>query len=225
MEMTSRLAANLAHELNNLLTPVTVCGEMLRDDDGDPESLAFCAEQVSLAGQRIQELAKKLQLIGSRRPSMGSVVPAEATASIVANITGSLKRNVTVRVDETPTPPHQTPTIAMDPEQFHQLVEELIRNAAEAMPQGGVIVVALNYYAERVVITVTDCGEGMSPETRARIFEPFFSTRTKGRDRGLGLAMVYGIVHRAAGTIACQSEPGRGTAFRVEFPLQPAVNA
>jgi two-component system cell cycle sensor histidine kinase/response regulator CckA len=224
MEMTSRLATNIAHELNNLLTPITVCGQMLREDSEDPESIAFCAEQVTDSGARIQALAKKLQLIGSRRANGGTTRPHEVLPGVIDKISQSLAREPAIRIKSSGLDSYASTPIAIDPEQFSFMVEELLRNAAEAMPQGGDIDLTLKPAAkpDRIELSVKDCGTGMDAEVRAKIFEPFFSTRTKGRDRGIGLSILYGVVRRAGGSVRVESSPGQGSLFSIELPLQTA---
>lgn len=223
MEMTCRLAAYLAHELNNLITPITVCGQMLKEDQGDPSSVAFCAEQVADAGARIQELAKKFQWIGSRRVSAEIINLAEIVPVIVDRIKAALPQNVGLSTSNKRSGNDGGTFVRLDEEQVDFLLRELVRNAVEAMPRGGNVTVDLcpSPVPGHIDLIIKDDGEGMTDQTRARMYEPFFSTRTKVRDRGLGLTVVYGIVRRAGGTIACESAPQSGTRFTLEFPLQP----
>jgi CheY-like chemotaxis protein len=91
-------------------------------------------------------------------------------------------------------------------------------NARDAMPTGGVMTIVTGTTADRVTVEVIDTGEGMNDETRARIFDPFYTTKRRGEGTGLGLSTVYGIVTRAGGTIDVESELGAGTTFRVSLP-------
>jgi signal transduction histidine kinase len=218
MEMVCRFAGNLAHELNNLLTPVVVCGQMLTDTP-EPDDVAFCGEQLEDAGRRFQALTKKLQLIGSRRRSEESIRPFELLPAIIARARSAAHGPV-FRELYREKADIASAGIALDLEQASFLLEELLRNAAQAMPQGGEITVDLARASDpdRLLLTVADQGEGMSPEIQARIFEPFFTTRSQARDRGLGLTLVYGMVRRAGGTIRCQSAPGAGTTMKITFP-------
>jgi CheY-like chemotaxis protein len=127
-----------------------------------------------------------------------------------------------------------------DPGQLEQVITNLVLNARDAMPQGGRITIGSSNvvrneasdgpdYPSRpghyVLLVVSDDGEGMSPETRARIFEPFYTTKELGRGTGLGLSTVYGIVQQSGGHIAVQSEPGAGSTFRVYLPAVLAAGA
>ncbi len=224
MDLVCGFSGYLAHELNNLLTPVIACAQML-EESPSPDDITFCAQQITDAGERIMALTKKLQLIGSRRGGgMARLVELmdAACRSAMPVATGQ-------RIELTEAYRNRTGLasawVAMDPGQFTFVAGELLRNAIEAMPQGGMITMDLEEDAAGfLVLTVADRGSGMSAEVRDRICEPFFTTRSQARDRGLGLTIVYGIVHRAGGSIECESEAGRGTTIRIRLPRasQPA---
>jgi signal transduction histidine kinase len=105
-----------------------------------------------------------------------------------------------------------------DPEDLCAMIKGLVRNSAEAMPGGGMITIESKIEHKQAVIDISDQGDGMTPEVKSRIFEPFFSTRD-GIGRGLGMSMVYGIITAHSGTIGIESEIGRGSKITVKIPL------
>jgi len=230
MDVICRFSGHLAHELNNLLTPIIACGQMLKDGIKKNDPLYFCAEQISDAGERCLSLSRKLQIIGSRRAA-GHVI--DITSLIHEALkTVKLPSDRTVKIVEVPVEASEAEgmQIKADMDQFIFLITEMVNNAIESMPQGGTVKfgVSLKKPAGReqdsdapdgwVQIAIKDQGTGMSPEVQARMYEPYFSTYGQEKDKGLGLTLVYGIVRRSGGVIECQSAPGEGTTFNLYFP-------
>jgi CheY-like chemotaxis protein len=123
-------------------------------------------------------------------------------------------RNVAIQVEEFY---KEVPPVLGHDSEFREVFMNLILNAIDAMPQGGILRVSCQLDGDRVVAEVGDSGVGMTEDIRRHLFDPFFSTKgTSGT--GLGLSVVYGIVNRHHGTIDVETSPGRGTTFRVEFP-------
>jgi len=230
MDAICRFSGHLAHELNNLLTPIVACGQMLRDSIKKDDPLYFCAEQIADAGDRCLGLSRKLQIIGSKRTS-GHVLDV-ASLFREAYRTIKLPSDRTIKiVEEFPGAATDSDFLArVDMEQFFFMIGELIGNAIDAMPQGGEIQmgVSLDQPAGDVTpgdapdgwikLTIKDQGSGMTPEVAARMYEPYFSTHGHERDKGLGLTLVYGIVKRSGGVIECKTAPGAGTSFNLFFP-------
>jgi len=109
---------------------------------------------------------------------------------------------------------------------LQQVFLNLFMNARDAMPQGGLLQVSTLAHNGSVAIEVTDTGAGIPPENLQRIFDPFFTTKATGRGTGLGLSVSYGIIKEHAGKVDVRSTPGKGTSFRLEFPVaRKAVHA
>ncbi len=237
MDVVCRFSGHLAHELNNLLTPIIACGQMLRDGIHKNDPLYFCAEQVADAGDRCLALSRKLQIIGSRRAS-GHVMDLvslvhEALKSVM------LPTDRTIRIVETPVEASESDRlqVRVDMDQFIYLVQEMVANASVAMPQNGSITFSITVREPAepswaatsttgwVCLVIRDEGTGMPPDVMARMFEPYFSTQSKDKDKGLGLTLVYGIVRRSGGYIECDSAPGTGAEFRLYFPQYVTADA
>ena len=230
MEAVGQLAGGIAHDFNNLLTTVLAANELvsaaLPADGPHREDV----ETVRQAAGRAAELTRNL-LAFSRQQALE--LRAVAPEALLADFVRLARRivpedvEVTLRVDA----PHAV--IRADPVAIEQMLMNLVTNARDAMPLGGKLTFAVGLDAmddafvrahgwgdpgEYVTITVTDTGGGMDAETREHVFEPFFTTKPVGEGTGLGLAMVYGLVKQHGGFIDVDSEPGRGSAFRLYFP-------
>ena len=234
MDVICRFSGHLAHELNNLLTPIIACGQMLREGIQKSDPLYFCAEQVAEAGDRCLALSRKLQIIGSRRTS-GHVMDLTSLVHEALK-TVTLPTDRTIRLVEVPVEASDAARmhVRVDMEQFIYLIQEMVANAAAAMPQNGSVSVSITARAPGepawaatsesgwACLSIRDGGTGIAPEVQARMFEPYYSTQSKEKDKGLGLTLVYGIVRRAGGYIECESAPGEGAEFRLFFPLRSA---
>jgi signal transduction histidine kinase len=127
----------------------------------------------------------------------------------------SLKEhNIQVRrVEETP-----LPAVPFDPKQLHRVLINLLKNAVEAMPQGGEITITSRLREDKVEISVSDTGSGLTPEAAENIFQPYFTTKEKGT--GLGLAICQNIMAEHGGCLFADSPPGRGATFTIQLPLK-----
>jgi len=116
--------------------------------------------------------------------------------------------------------------VKVDPGQFEQVIVNLAVNAKDAMPSGGTLLIEVECLAhDRVLLMVRETGSGMDAEVQSHLFEPFYTTKEQGKGTGLGLSVVYGIVRQSGGDVLVESEPGRGTTFRILLPrIEDAVS-
>jgi two-component system cell cycle sensor histidine kinase/response regulator CckA len=230
MEAVGQLAGGIAHDFNNLLGVILGYCEILEGSTDLAEPSRKMIEQIHNAGISAKDLTRHL-LAFSRRQVLQ---PVFLDLNAIVKHTGTLlDRLLGDDVTLTSVLSHDLGTIKADPSQIEQILMNLAVNARDAMPHGGKItmrtanVVIDEAYARQhpylrpgpyVMLTVSDTGMGMDIETRARIFEPFFSTKVAGKGTGLGLSTVLGIVKQSAGAINVYSELGHGTKFKVYFP-------
>ena len=234
MEAVGRLAGGVAHDFNNLLTVINGFSEMILRNIGtqDPSRTASQVREIRKAGERASSLTRQLLAFGRQqiqtrsRLNLNTVV--NDTLKMLARLIGE---DIEIELDLCPDVGH----VSADVGQVEQVLMNLVVNARDAMPDGGDLTIRTeNVRFDRspdedvrpgdyVAVSVTDSGCGMDEATRARVFEPFFTTKELGKGTGLGLAMVYGIVKQSDGHIAVESEPSRGTTFRVYLPRCDAM--
>jgi PAS domain S-box-containing protein len=229
-----RLAGGLAHDLNNLLTPIVGYGRFALESVGDP-SQRHDLEEIVKAADRAAALTKRL-LAFSRRHAVGATVVD--LNLLIEDLIPTLRAAVGTGVDLVTSLTAAAPYVRADRRQFEQIIMTLVVNAGEAVRvPGGQIRVATNavdvddWSAAKVpglnpgayiALSVIDNGCGMNEATKARLFEPFFTTKPRGRAAGLGLATVYGIITQSGGGIQVESEWGHGSTFTVYVPREPA---
>ncbi len=231
MEAIGRLAGGVAHDFNNMLSIILGYTEVLLDGLDEQEPSYEPLIEVRQAGQRSVELTQQL-LAFSRQQTLEAVIVdvnevLEGTTRMMRRTLGS---TIAVTVDACA----ERCRVKSEAGQLDNVLMNLIINARDAMPTGGRLRVtserveiddahpdrALGLSAgPHVVVRVSDSGIGMDSATLTRIFEPFFTTKPQGEGTGLGLATVFGIVRRCNGGVGVDSEVGRGTTFRVYFPL------
>jgi hypothetical protein len=231
MEALGHLVGGVAHDFNNILSIIVGYSElMLNGESYSRDDI----EQIYRASLRASGLTSQLLAFSRKEPFSPGPVDFN---QIVAAMRPMLQRLLGEQVELHVAAGAELPVCHLDPTHAEQVVMNLIINARDAMPEGGQLTIetarvvldeeyAASHTGARtgphVVLSVTDTGMGMSEDVRARIFEPFFTTKPKGVGTGLGLATVRGIVQQSGGNISVYSEPGRGTTFRLEFPVARA---
>lgn len=217
LEAIGKLAGGIAHDFNNLLFVMRGHTELLVDRLGPDDPLREDAEGVALAIERATKLTSQLLAFGRRQ----LLAPTRVELNqVVRGLHGMLRRLTPAAVELRLALDPDPLWILVDEGQLEQVVVNLVTNARDALPRGGTITIGSGAEPgpggrRRVLLTVADDGIGMDETTRARVFEPFFTTKSQGRGSGLGLSTVHGIVGQSGGTIQCDSEPGRGTRFRI----------
>jgi len=238
MEAVGRLAGGIAHDFNNLLTIIKGYTELaLMRAKGLPE-LKTDIERIEDASERASGLVRQLLAFSRRQVLQPKVLDLNG---IVIGLDKLLRRLMDEDIEMLTVADKPVGPIKADPGQIEQVIMNLVVNARDAMPDGGRLIVetadvdldavyARDHATVRpgryVMLAVSDTGTGMSAETVAHIFEPFYTTKENGRGTGLGLSTVYGIVKQSGGYIWVYSEAGRGTTFKVYLPrVNEAVEA
>jgi signal transduction histidine kinase/ActR/RegA family two-component response regulator len=213
MESLGLLAGGIAHDLNNLLTPVLVMSELLGQED-TPDDLPEIIEIIRGSALGARDLVGQLLAFSRKQVlALRDVNLAAELTRFARLLRRTLPATITLEVDA-----GDTQLVRGDPAQLQQVLLNLAINARDAMPNGGKLRIATRDEGNEVVIEVIDTGVGMSPETQAHIFEPFFTTKALGRGTGLGLSTVYGIVRQHNGKLDVASAIDRGTTFTLRIP-------
>jgi PAS domain S-box-containing protein len=230
LESVGRLAGGVAHDLNNLLSPVLGYSEMLLDDFGPDDARREFVEEIVQAGMRARDFVRQL-LAFSRKQTL-EFKPIDLN-DVLFRFEKLLRRTIREDVALELVPARELPLIRGDIGQLEQVIMNLSVNAQDAMPDGGTLTLetgqveldqeyAVNHEGVEpgtyVMLAVSDTGHGMEEKVREHAFEPFYSTKGE-QGTGLGLATVYGIVKQHGGSIGVHSEPGKGTRFRIYLPV------
>jgi PAS domain S-box-containing protein len=236
LESLGVLAGGIAHDFNNLLVGVLANVDLAMRALPEGSTGRRSLERVRVASRRAAELSQQMLAYSGRgRRVVEPVRLSDVVRDLGELLSASISKRAVVQFELT-----DIPSIDADPTQIRQVVMNLVTNASEALPDGaGTVRVrtglqkiraeeAHDDCTGRVVeegtyacLEVTDTGKGMSEEEKARIFDPFYSTKLAGR--GLGLAVVHGIVRAHGGAICLHSAPGKGTTFRVLLPAGAAA--
>jgi|GEM_PF-6330846 len=244
MDALGRLSRGIAHDLNNLLQPIVMHGEFIREAAPADATWRQDAEQVLMSASRASSLVRQVLTFGQQvAPHIERVNLLDHINQTVSLARAATRSTATVRVRGPSTPVH----VYIDPTHLHQLVMNLCTNALQAMnAEGGLLEVACGVgkptLKDRQVhrhqagetdrtgpdacawVTVTDTGPGIGAELVDRVFEPFFTTRVDQGGTGLGLSIVHGLVLRAGGSLTLSTGPGEGTAFAIALPCaNPSV--
>jgi two-component system cell cycle sensor histidine kinase/response regulator CckA len=229
MESVGRLAGGIAHDFNNLLTVMLGNADLISSLVPPDHEVAPLAAEIRRTGERASSLTHQLLAFSRRHVLDLKVLDLN---SIVEDVEPMLGRLLGEDV-ELKTALRARGLVRVDSGQLVQVILNLAVNARDAMSRGGCLRIETADVSIRnglasghptvpqgsyLVLSVIDTGSGITPEVRERLFEPFFTTKEPGKGTGLGLAVVYGIVKQSGGHIEVDSEPGKGTTFRIYLP-------
>jgi nitrogen-specific signal transduction histidine kinase/ActR/RegA family two-component response regulator len=232
LEATALLAGGIAHDFNNILAPILGYAELAESKLSPGDPLISDLQQIIKGALRAKDMIAQILTFSRKSPhKRQSFQPQMVVREALKLLQVSLPATITIKEEIEA----DCGVLMADPTQLHQIVMNLCRNAQQAMAEsGGVLKVSLaktiiGKEDDRIsgsellpgvymVLEVSDSGCGVDRETRERIFDPYFTTKSEGEGSGLGLSVVHGIVESYQGHIAVQSEPGKGTTFQVYLP-------
>jgi two-component system NtrC family sensor kinase len=220
-----RLAAGVAHEINN---PLAIINEkaglmkdlmLMSDEPPDKEKFLGLIKAISDSVNRCRTITHRLLGFARRMDVQHEEIDLNDTIREVIEFLDKevLYRNIKLDTHLK----EDLPRIVSDKGQLQQVFLNLINNAIDAVPDGGVIAVSTEVKGRDIVrVTIMDNGQGIPKDTIKNIFEPFYTTKGKGKGTGLGLSISYGIIKRLGGDISVESEVGEGSTFYVELPIR-----
>ncbi|WP_333673502.1 ATP-binding protein, partial [Elioraea tepidiphila] len=216
----TRVVAGVAHEFNNLLTPILMGAELLRERAAGAEERRTLDSMIGATERGGRLVADLLSYIQNQFLRIERVAPLPAIEETIAQFRAGLRDGITLAFEAT----EPVPDILTDRRQLQLALDHLLDNAQRAMPDGGTITVRLaalpgGMNGGHVLIAVEDTGVGMTPEVLAQAREPFFTTAAYRERPGLGLAMVSGFVGQLGGTLTIDSRPGKGTRVQMRLPI------
>ncbi len=227
MEALGRLAGGVAHDFNNLLTVISGYGQLALEGLGTTPAprLSNYLQEILNSARRASGLTGQLLAFSRRQTVQPKVLDLGA---LLRSIELLLQRMIGEHVDLTVRCGPEPCLIRADAHQMEQVMINLAVNARDAMPLGGTLEIKCGLLSEplerpghppfNILLEVTDTGIGMDEGIKARMFEPFFTSKDKGKGTGLGLSTVYGVVSQAGGDIEVESQPGQGSRFLIYFP-------
>jgi two-component system cell cycle sensor histidine kinase/response regulator CckA len=230
MEALGQLAGSVAHDFNNLLGVIIGYSELISADLSAQGQISARLETIKNAGVRAASLTSQMLAFSRRQVLQPRVLNLN---SVVSETQKMLQRLMGEDIEQKIVLDQSLGKTKADPGQMVQVIMNLVVNARDAMPAGGRLTIETanisfeeGTYFDGVAVpagpyamlSLSDTGTGMDAETRERIFEPFFTTKPEGKGTGLGLATVYGIVKQSGGYVFADSEPRKGTTFKIYLP-------
>jgi signal transduction histidine kinase/ActR/RegA family two-component response regulator len=226
MTALGELSFGVAHNVNNTLTGILGRAQLILRNSNDPAKIEAGLELIIKSAEDGAHIIRRIQDFARQRPSREFEIisiaellkdacemtrPRWEARSEFAPIRFALHADCTAHVKG-------------DPVELREVLVNMIYNAIDAMPYGGEVRLTTQENRDRVVVHITDTGTGMGPDVKQRLFDPFFTTKGKA-GTGMGLAVSFGIIRRHEGSIEVDSEPGRGTTFKISLPKVTATPA
>ncbi len=230
LEGLGNIAAGIAHDFNNILGVILGYSDLLGQSEYDREKFRRGMLAISKSADRGKSLVQQLLTFARKTDvTFNPVIINDTIVEMQRLMDETFPKTIEIRTDLDPA----IPPVMANTTQIHQILLNICLNARDAMPRGGILSIATGLVSgstlrrshqgatseKYVELRVSDSGSGMDEDVRQKIFEPFFTTKGVGKGTGLGLSVVYGIVESHKGFIDVQSEPGKGTAFTIYFPV------
>ena len=225
MAALGELSFGVAHNVNNTLTGILGRAQLLMRTH-DPEKISSGIEMIIKSAEDGAQIIRRIQDFARQRPSR-EFAPI-SVAELLKDVCEMSRPHWEARENGPQIRlslfADSTTRVMGDAVELREVLVNMIYNAVDAMPSGGEIRMSAHAVDERVVVSITDNGTGMSQEVKSRLFDPFFTTKGKA-GTGMGLAVSFGIIRRHSGTVEVESEPGRGTTFKISLPVASAEAA
>lgn len=209
-----RLAAGVAHEVNNPLGGMLNCVKSMRETPDDQGMQQRYLELIEKGLRRIGDTVRQLLNFGRSEPLRPRMLSIDDLIRESFFLLGYAMKKIELRLEPGIGRPH-----LLDGQALQQVVVNISLNAIQAMPDGGVLTVTTREEGGRLVLSFADTGMGIAEENLPRIFDPFYTSKDVGQGSGLGLAVTYALVQRMQGRISVRSSPGQGACFTVELPV------
>ncbi|MBU1172225.1 MAG: PAS domain S-box protein [Proteobacteria bacterium] len=217
MSSLGKLAAGVAHQLNNPLGGIILFAKLILEDYDLPDGVTDDINRILRDAQRCSDTVK--ELLEFARQTKRELLPLDINKSISRTLflleSQTLFHNIVIQCNYDETLPH----VPADSQQLNHVLMNIILNAADAMDGAGHLTLTTGRITDekKIFIEIKDSGSGIPEHVLPHIFEPFFTTKEEGKGTGLGLSMVYGIIENHGGTITAESTVGEGTKFRIEL--------
>lgn len=234
LESIGTLAGGIAHDLNNILSPILMSGDLLLAETLPPDQ-ARMVELILECARRGADVVRQVLAFARGEDGNRSEIQLRHLIADLINVSRETFPK-TILIEESL--PRDLWTVSADPTQIHQVLMNLMINARDAMPDGGTLTIAVSNQTltatdpllsselrpgPHVIIRVTDTGTGIDPDILDNIFDPFFTTKAPGKGSGLGLSSAMGILRGHKGTLLVESTPGKTTTFTCILPAKPAA--